>query len=403
MTTTAMLNANRASPILEQDAVDGLLAASFENVYYLTGLWSESYFMMPQQTQLYAVAAADRLDAPSVVCSVGEAANIFESCGADVAAYLFGSFFRAVDSGAALTETEEFVRARVVDGRPFATILEATVAAIKDAGLAQATIAYDERAIFPENLALLESRLPDARLVRGWSLFRRIRAAKTEKELEQLQAALALNERAVLAAMGVARPQITEQEMIDEFERTIASGGGRSTFTQIYFGRRGAMGDVRDHRAHLDPRDVIRFDVGCVVDGYHSDIARNFSLQEPEARTRALYDALLHGQEVAAAALRPGVTAREVFNAGVNAVREAGILGYERNHVGHGIGLELYDLPTLSPGEETLIEAGMVFEVETPYYELGFAGLQPEDTVLVTEQGGKFLNGISRDFEVWRP
>lgn len=398
-----MVNVDRATRILEQEAVDGLLAACAENVYYLTGMWSESYFMMPQQTQLFAVVAADRLDLPRIVCSLGEAANVFESCGADAEAYLFGSFRRAVHSDVALTETEEFVRVRVVDSRPFATIVESTVAAVEDAGLAQATIAYDERAIFPENLAQLESRLPEARLVRGWSLFRRIRAVKTERELDRLQAALALNERAVLAAMGVAQPGVSEQEMIDEFERTIASGGGRSTFTQIYFGRRGAMGDVRDHRARLEPRDVIRFDVGCVVDRYHSDIARNFSLQEADARARALYAALLHGEEVAAAALRPGVTAREVFDAGVNAVREAGIPGYERNHVGHGIGLELYDLPTLSPGEETLIEAGMLFEVETPYYELGFAGLQPEDTVLVTEQGGKFLNGISRDFEVWQP
>lgn len=399
---TAMLDGVRASAILEEERVEGLLAASFENVYYVSGLWSESYFMMPQQTQLFAVVAADRLAAPRIVCSVGEAANVFETCGDGAQAYLYGSFYRAVRSGADLTETEQFVRSHVVDDRPFASLVGATAAAIEDAGLAGARIAYDERAVFPHNLAEIQSRLPDVQLVPGWGLFRRIRAVKTQEEQERLRAALALNEQAVLAAMRVARRGVTEQEMIEEFERTIASGGGRSTFTQIYFGRRGAMGDVRDHTARLDPADVIRFDVGCVVDGYHSDIARNFCLEEPVARVRALYHALLQGEETAAEALRPGVSAREVFDAGVRAVREAGIPDFERNHIGHGIGLELYDLPTLSPAEETVIEAGMVFEVETPYYELGFAGLQPEDTVLVTAEGGRFLNGISREFEVWR-
>jgi Xaa-Pro aminopeptidase len=137
------------------------------------------------------------------------------------------------------------------------------------------------------------------------------------------------------------------------------------------------------------------------VEGYTSDIARNFALEEPSARTRSLYDAVLHGEDVAIAALRPGVVAAEVFEAGVRAIRQAGIPEYNRHHIGHAVGLEVYDTPTLMPEDRTPIELGMVFEVETPYYELGFGGLQPEDTVLVTEQGGELLTTLSRQLEVW--
>jgi Xaa-Pro aminopeptidase len=281
-------------------------------------------------------------------------------------------------------------------------VVDATVAAIEAAGLSRGTIAYDERGIFPQNASELERRLSNARLVPGWDILRRIRAVKTDEEVRRLKCVLALNEKAMLAAMGVARVGVTEQEMIEEFERTVVSGGAKPVFTQIAFGRRGGHGNVMQRHVPLQAGELIRFDVGCMLDGYNSDIARNFGLEEPDQRTRQLYAALRHGEEVAARALRPGATASQVFEAGVKAIREAGIPEYNRHHIGHGVGLEMYDTPTLAPGEETPIEVGMTFEVETPYYELGFGGLQPEDTVLVTEQGGQFLNGISRELEVWR-
>jgi Xaa-Pro aminopeptidase len=170
---------------------------------------------------------------------------------------------------------------------------------------------------------------------------------------------------------------------------------------QIAFGRRGGHGNVMKRTARLGMDTLIRFDVGCMVEGYTSDIARNFTPQEPSARTRALYDAVLHGEDVAVAALRPGATAAQVFEAGVQAIRASGIPEYNRHHIGHAVGLEVYDAPTLMPDNDTPIEAGMVFEVETPYYELGFGGLQPEDTVVVTENGGEYLTSISRGLEVW--
>jgi Xaa-Pro dipeptidase len=201
--------------------------------------------------------------------------------------------------------------------------------------------------------------------------------------------------------MRVAEVGSSEQEMIEEFERSIVSDGGKPLFTQLVFGRRGGHGNVMTRLARLAPGDVIRFDVGCMIEGYTSDIARNFTLEEPDAETRRLYNAVLHGEEVATKALKPGVTAAEVFEIGVKAIREAGIPDYQRHHIGHGVGLEVYDIPTLMPSDETPIEAGMTLEVETPYYTLGYCGLQPEDTVLVTDEGGQFLTTLSRQLEVW--
>src|SRR6267143_168719 len=108
--------------------------------------------------------------------------------------------------------------------------------------------------------------------------------------------------------------------------------------------------------------------------GLHRDRVRGpFSVAE-----RDHYRAILEGEERAIEQVRAGVPANEIFSIAVEATQKAGIAHYRRHHVGHGIGLDLYDMPILNETTSTPLEAGMVLEVETPYYELGFGGLQVE-------------------------
>lgn len=85
--------------------------------------------------------------------------------------------------------------------------------------------------------------------------------------------------------------------------------------------------------------------------------------------------------------IRPDVRGSDIFNTAMTAVRREGIPHYARSHVGHGIGLDGYDLPALTNTSADVIEEGMVMCVETPYYELGWCGLQVEDTIVVTANG----------------
>jgi Xaa-Pro aminopeptidase len=295
------------------------------------------------------------------------------------------------------------VEQRVIEltapGRVRANAVEALAAALEARGLARATVGYDERGLSAAALDDLRSRLPRLELRPADALFTRIRAVKTPEEVARLEAAVALTEEAVRAAVAVARPGVTETEVIREFDRTIASGGGRPLFTQIYFGRRGSLGQQPVTSGVLARGDIIRFDVGCVLRGYCSDIARNVVLGDPGERLRRLHAATVAAQDEALAALVPGTRASEVFRLGVEAARRT-IRGYDRHHIGHGVGLEVYEMPLLGPNDHTMVEAGMTLEVETPYYEIGSAGLQPEDTVVVTDGAPRILNGLPRDLIV---
>jgi Xaa-Pro aminopeptidase len=397
-----LLNRPRAERVLDEAGVDGLLAASVENVYYLSNLWVENFIVLPRQTQAFALVARDRLDQPLVVASIGEVANFMDSAAPGAKLVTYGQFYRFLNDGVALDEVAATVKQRVIDQpeQSRANVVEALASGLEELGLSRGRVAYDERGLFVETHAALRERLPDLELVPGYQLLRKIRAVKTEEELRRLEAVLRVNEGAIGAAMAVAKPGATEQDLIEAFEGYVVAHGAKPLFTQIAFGPRGGQGYVMRRDAPLHVGEVIRFDVGCMLDGYTTDIARNFSVGEPDERCLRYFDATVAGIDAAAAAMQPGATAADVFHAAVAAVRANGIPQFARTHVGHGIGLEVYDIPLLAPSDTTPIEPGMVFQVETPYYELGWAGIQPEDTIVATDGGGKNLAQLSRKFEV---
>ena len=82
------------------------------------------------------------------------------------------------------------------------------------------------------------------------------------------------------------------------------------------------------------------------------------------------------------------------------AVRDHGLPEYRRHHVGHGIGLEPYEPPTLAPGDDTDLEPGMLLRVEAPYYLVGWGGMNLMETVLVIRGGSRVMNRAARGLVV---
>ena len=112
---------------------------------------------------------------------------------------------------------------------------------------------------------------------------------------------------------------------------------------------------------------------------------------------KTYYAALVAGVDAAIAAAKPGVKAGTLFDTALQTVRENGIPHYRRHHTGHGIGMECYDYPTVSHNVDTPLVENMTFNLETPYYELGWGGMMIEDTFVMTAQGPRMLDHTTRD------
>jgi Xaa-Pro aminopeptidase len=265
--------------------------------------------------------------------------------------------------------------------------LSSLVAAVRDAGLQRGRIAVDELGLLPGYFERLRALLPEATLVEGHAFFREVRAVKTPEEIRRLRRAAHIAEHSIDAALAIARPDATEEELALVFHGRTVAEGGSPVLGCIGFGRRSAMPNVMPSSARLTRGDVIRFDVGGRFEHYRADIARIATLGEPEAKVDRYYRALHRGLLRAYELIRPGVRCADVFEAVVETVRREGIPHYRRSHVGHGIGIDGYDLPDISLSSSSIFEAGMVICVETPYYELGWCGLQVEDMVVVRDDG----------------
>jgi Xaa-Pro dipeptidase len=395
-----LMNTARARTLMEADGVDGIISATLESNFYLSGIWQHGQEVFPRDGEAYTVATADNPAGGAVVCSIGAADLAL--CGYDSLSgvYTFGTFFRDFIPGTSLTPGEQRVLDITEAHSTDSGVLDALAAALHALGLASARVAVEETGPNRQLIAQLSERLPDATFVPGRTLLRRIRMVKTEGERELMLGALRATEAAMRAAIGAAREGVTERELQLIFERTILDQDAHPSFTLLRFGRGLALGQIPAGEVPLHRGDTIFFDVGCNFGGYKSDIGRLVSFGEPSEQQQMLYAATRAGQQTAIDMMRPGAIPQEIFAAAVATVRDNGIPTYQRQHTGHGIGIETYDMPIIQPGSDTPLEAGMIFEIETPYYRLGVGGSFIEDTVLVTDHGAQILTELSRDFLV---
>ena len=393
-----LLNVERYKAVCARRGLDGLIATSKENVYYASQYLGFSQWLIPS-TQAYTVSTVANPAAPRVVCSRGDADMALEAPLPTDRYEMFGTFYYEEGPGQ-LEQTYAALRVLGRERDPHANSIDALVTAVRAEGLCAGRIGLDERGLLPGAWDQIAAKLPNAQLAPAYDVWAEIRMVKTPEEIRRLTEATRATERAIDAALAAAHEGISEAEMARVFDASEVADGARPTFTVIGFGQHGASPNAVAGQRKLQKGDLIRFDVGCTYELYWSDIARTASFGEPTAEQRKRYAAILAGELHGIEVLKAGVTAGEVFEATMRATREAGLPHYRRHHVGHGIGVMVYDPPLLAAGNVTILEPGMVFEVETPYYELGFGGVQVEDTTLVTETGGKRLTETPNDLIV---
>lgn len=365
---------------------DAFLAVSPANVLYATGYRSmgSAVFGLPS---MGALVAGDRT---VVVGPVADSAPATDTA-VPVEDYVpYGRFYfeSATELPAAFTPDAH------------AGYVEAMHAAVTSAGLASAAIGVDDAAINPATLARLSIALPDVRFVdaSGWAL--RVRSTKLPDEVALLERSARIAEDGVAAAIDSAAVGVSERELAARVAAHMAAAGAEPRFVVATTGPRSAFADVFPSDRTLEPGDLVRFDVGCMVDGYWSDIGRTAVVGEPDSLQAKRYAAILEGEEQQLAAIRPGVSAQSIFALAVDVVEANGIAPYRRQHCGHGIGMDVYEPPIVNAGTDTILEEGMTFCLETPYYMLGWGGMMVEDTIVLTSDGHRRLTVTDRRLRV---
>ncbi|MCC6146224.1 MAG: aminopeptidase P family protein [Anaerolineaceae bacterium] len=396
-----LVNVERLQRKMDEQGLDGLVATTLGNVYYFTGVNSDGLRLFPYEHQAYAVVTRDAPTEPIFITSMGLSNQAWMGFGTIREVIPYGKFYRPgpfVD--VTLTKDEEWLRVISQEAQAEDTPMDALVSALRKLGLGDKKVGVDELNLRGGGFETLKEKLPGAHFSSASKLLRWVRKVKTPEEIKRLRKVTRIAENALIAALSIAREGVTEYEMAREFERSIVSQGAKPHFTLIRFGRNGIAGEVEPGHTPLKRGDSIWFDLGCFFDGYWADIARIASLGEPSTRARNIYRAVLEGEQQALEKTKAGMTGGEVFDLTVDATRKAGLSHYERHHVGHGIGAEIYEDVMIAPGVTDIIEEGTVVNIETPYYEFGLGAIHVEDPFVVRAGGNELLTKLSRELLV---
>lgn len=220
-----------------------------------------------------------------------------------------------------------------------------------------------------------------------------LRKVKYAREIELMQKAGELTSEGMKTAYEVIKPHIREYEVAAEIEYTMRKKGswGTAFETIVASGVRSAFphGGCTDRK--IQKGDLVVVDIGASYQHYRSDMTRTVTAGEPSAKQRKLYKIVKTAQEKAFQAVKPKAKAKEIDGIARKVIEDAGHGEYFVHGLGHGVGLEVHEPPTLSQESRDRVNIGNIVTIEPGIYIVGFGGIRIEDTVIVQKNNAERL------------
>jgi Xaa-Pro aminopeptidase len=227
----------------------------------------------------------------------------------------------------------------------------------------------------------------------------RLRWAKDPEEIALLRSAQDATDGAFEDILDVLVVGITERQTAAQLELAMARHGADALSFEpiVAFGEHAAEPHHRPCHRALAEGDVIKMDFGALVGGYHADMTRTVAFGEPVSELRKVHDVVAAAQQAGIDALRPGVVAGDVDRAARSVIDDAGYGDRFTHGLGHGVGLEIHEGPSLRRDGEDVLPVGAVVTVEPGIYLPGMGGVRIEDAVEVTDDGSSVLGVSTRE------
>lgn len=245
-----------------------------------------------------------------------------------------------------------------------------------------------------QDLQTLQAKLPGVSLRPIAGLTSGIRARKSASELAAIRRAVDLVDRAMEEAYRIARPGMAERDLAWRLEVFMRERGASALAFDIIVaaGENGALPHHRAGERIIGEGEPIVIDMGCVVDGYCSDLTRSFSLGPAvDGDYDAVYALVDEANRRAIAGLRPGLTGKEADALARDPIAAAGYGEQFGHSLGHGVGLAVHEGPRLAQTAEEVLPEGAVVTVEPGVYLPGRFGVRIEDMVVLRDEGAEVL------------
>lgn len=216
-----------------------------------------------------------------------------------------------------------------------------------------------------------------------------LRLQKSKEEIAALKNALEIIEKVLAEGIKKVKVGMTEVEIVAELEYLMRKFGadGPAFSTIALSGEKAALPHGSPGDRVVEDGDFLLIDFGVIKDGYCSDITRTFAVNSVSDRQRELYNIVLESNEAGINAVKAGVPLKTFDIAARKVIEDKGYGEFYNNRVGHGIGIEIHEEPSVHGKNETIATEGIVFTIEPGIYIPNDIGIRIEDTVVINEQG----------------
>lgn len=255
-------------------------------------------------------------------------------------------------------------------------------------------LGFDERHTTVCLIKKLKEFCPKHRkLVPATGIVEDLREIKDNSEINLIKACLNLHKKALAYLKKVVKPGISEREILFKLERFVKSNKAKFSFDPIIAsGPNSAYPHAKVTDRIVRNNESVLIDFGIDINGYKSDLTRNFFLGRISPSYARVLKALKEAQAQAIAMIKPGVAVADIDAKARNVLRKYGLAKYFGHSLGHGVGLDIHENPRLSVKCNCLLQPGMVVTVEPGVYLPGKFGIRVEDMVLVTNENSEVLS-----------
>jgi Xaa-Pro aminopeptidase len=282
---------------------------------------------------------------------------------------------------------------------PGKSMLDGVAEAARAAKVANLAIEADSMSVGLH--AQLGTKLAKIKLVPAAGLVEQLRVIKDKQEIDEIRLAARYAERGFAILRATLRPERTEKEIAADLEYQLRLLGARGcSFPPIIaVGPRAALPHAQPTDQKIGDGEFVLVDWGATARHYKSDLTRVLVTGKISPKLERVYNVVLKAQEQAIAAIKPGLTGREVDAVARGVIADAGFGCHFGHGLGHGLGLDIHEAPRLAAAAEQVLKPGMVVTVEPGVYLPGWGGVRIEDDILVTKTGYEVLTDVPKKLE----
>jgi Xaa-Pro dipeptidase len=262
------------------------------------------------------------------------------------------------------------------------------------------TIGINTSGLLYQEYCSLKELFPQVTFTDVSSGFSQSRLLKDTEEIQRIKQACTIADETLTALPDIIYDGMSESELAAEINYSLQTlGAEKPAFDTISsFGKNTTEPHYSHGETTLRDGDCIICDFGACYKKYNSDITRSFHCGKATDQQMKMYETVLHAQQIAFDAIRPGVRASDVHEAVLSYIESTAFKGRFIHSTGHGLGLAVHDGPGFAPGNTMELKERMVLTVEPGVYLPGLGGVRIEDDVLITKNGMELLTKSPREF-----